>query len=304
MASTRIPEITSWQGILWPQVEAKVHALQRRIYRAEQLGQRREVRSLQRLLLRSRSAKLLAVRRVTQDNQGKQTAGIDGITVLEPEDRCQLVQELTLDKPAQPLRRVWIPKPGTAEQRPLGIPVIADRAAQALAKLALEPQWEARFEANSYGFRPGRSCHDALEALFRVIRGKPKAVLDADIAKCFDRIDQGALLDKIDTFPSLRRALKGWLQAGILDGGQLFPTEAGTPQGGVMTPPTMWQKAPFGALNKRGGIHPVDDSGILFANFDPLHQHADNLATRGPARRVQPLGHALGKLLQAADHQA
>jgi RNA-directed DNA polymerase len=187
-------------------------------------------------LLRSRSAKLLAVRRVTQDNQGKKTAGIDGITVVEPEDRCRLAEELSLNNPAQPLRRAWIPKPGTAEQRPLGIPVIADRATQALAKLALEPQWEARFEANSYGFRPGRSCHDALEALFRVIRSKPRAVLDADIAQCFDRIDQRALLEKIDTFPSLRRALKGWLKAGILDGGHFFPTEAGTPQGGVISP--------------------------------------------------------------------
>src|SRR6516165_423942 len=110
MASATIPAITSWQAILWPQVEAKVHALQRRIYRAEQQGNRRKVKSLQRLLLRSRSAKLLAVRRVTQDNQGKKTAGIDGITALEPEDRCRLAQELTLDKPAKPLRRIWIPK--------------------------------------------------------------------------------------------------------------------------------------------------------------------------------------------------
>src|SRR5262249_58933052 len=127
-----------------------------------------------RFVWRSGSAKLLAVRRVTQDNQGKQTAGIDGITVVEPEDRCLLAEELSLDKPAQPLRRVWIPKPGTTEQRPLGIPVIADRAAQALAKSALEPQWEARFEANSYGFRPGRSCQDAIEAIFQAIRFESK----------------------------------------------------------------------------------------------------------------------------------
>src|SRR6266403_663348 len=123
MASAKIPAITSWQDIAWPHVEAKVHALQRRIYRAEQQGKRRKVKSLQRLLLRSRSAKLLAVRRVTQDNQGKKTAGIDGITILEPEDRCRLAEALNLDQPAKPLRRVWIPKPGTTEQRPLGIPV-------------------------------------------------------------------------------------------------------------------------------------------------------------------------------------
>ncbi len=236
MVSFRIPEITSWQDIPWPQVEAKVHALQHRIYRAEQQGKRRTVKSLQRLLLRSTSAKLLAVRRVTQDNQGKRTPGVDGIADLDPDERCFLVQNLSVNRKAMPVRRVWIPKPGTEEKRPLGIPTMSDRAVQALVKLALEPQWEARFEPNSYGFRPGRSCHDALEAIFQAIRYKPKYVLDADIAKCFDRIDHQALLDKIDTFPLLRHLIKGWLKAGVMDGGQLFPTEAGTPQGGVLSP--------------------------------------------------------------------
>jgi RNA-directed DNA polymerase len=235
-ASTRIPEITSWQDVPWPQVEANVHALQRRIYRAEQQGKRRVVKSLQRLLLRSTSARLLAVRRVTQDNQGKRTPGVDGLASLEPEERCQLVRTLSLAEPARPVRRIWIPKPGTQEQRPLGIPTMYDRAAQALVKLALEPQWEARFEPNSYGFRPGRSCHDAIEAIFQAIRYKPKYALDADIAKCFDRIGHQALLDKIDTFPLLRRVIKGWLKAGVMDGGDLFPTQAGTPQGGVLSP--------------------------------------------------------------------
>src|SRR3954452_15112045 len=232
----RIPEITSWPDIAWAKVEARVHALQRRIYRAEQRGPRRKVKSLQRLLLRSTSAKLLAVRRVTQDNQGKKTPGVDGVAALEPEERCSLVQSLSLGRPAQPVRRVWIPKPGTEEKRPLGIPTLSDRAAQALVKLALEPQWEARFEANSYGFRPGRSCHDAIEAIFQSIKQCPKYVLDADIAKCFDRIDHDALLDKLNTFPRLRRVIKGWLEAGVLDGDKLFPTEQGTPQGGVLSP--------------------------------------------------------------------
>jgi RNA-directed DNA polymerase len=230
------PEITSWQDVPWHKVEDKVHALQRRIYRAEQQGQRRKVKSLQRLLLRSTSAKLLAVRRVTQDNQGKKTPGVDGIACLDPDERCRLVQDLNLERQAQPVRRVWIPKPGTEEKRPLGIPTMSDRAAQALVKLALEPQWEARFEPNSYGFRPGRSCHDAIEAIFNEIRYKPKFVLDADISKCFDRIGHQALLDKIDTFPLLRRLIKSWLKAGVMDGGQLFPTEAGAPQGGVLSP--------------------------------------------------------------------
>jgi RNA-directed DNA polymerase len=235
-ASPRIPEITSWQDVPWPQVEANVHALQHRIYRAEQQGKRRIVKSLQRLLLRSTSAKLLAVRRVTQDNQGKKTPGVDGLASLDPEERCLLVQTLSLVEPAQPVRRIWIPKPGTQEQRPLGIPTMSDRAAQALVKLVLEPQWEARFEPNSYGFRPGRSCQDAIEAIFQEIRYKAKYALDADIAKCFDRIGHAALLDKIDTFPLLRRAIKGWLKAGVRDGRDLFPTQAGTPQGGVLSP--------------------------------------------------------------------
>src|SRR5437764_15042994 len=140
MASSRVPQITSWQGVPWTKVEANVHALQRRIYRAEQQGQRRRVKSLQRLLLRSTSAKLLAVRRVTQDNQGKKTPGIDGIASPEPEERCLLVRDLDLGRQARPGRRVWIPKPGTEEERPLGIPTISDRAAQALVKLAVEPQ--------------------------------------------------------------------------------------------------------------------------------------------------------------------
>ena len=230
------PLITSWSDIPWHLAEANVHSLQRRIYRAEQQGHRRKVKSLQRLLLRSLSAKLLATRRVTQDNQGKKTPGIDGVASLEPEQRWKLALNLNIQRQAQPVRRIWIPKLGTEEKRPLGIPTIADRATQALVKLVLEPQWEARFEPNSYGFRPGRSCHDAIEAIFQEIRYKAKYVLDADITKCFDRIDHQALLDKIDTFALLRRTIKGWLKAGVMDGGQLFPNEAGTPQGGVLSP--------------------------------------------------------------------
>ncbi|HEV8637891.1 MAG TPA: reverse transcriptase domain-containing protein, partial [Chloroflexota bacterium] len=113
---------------------------------------------------------------------------------------------------------------------------MGDRAAQALAKAALEPEWEARFEPHSYGFRPGRSCHDAVEAIHTAINQKARYVLDADIAKCFDRIDHGALLRKLATYPRLRRAIKAWLGSGVMDGGRLFPTDEGTPQGGVISP--------------------------------------------------------------------
>ena len=186
--------------------------------------------------MKSWSARALSVRRVTQDNNGKKTAGVDGVKSLSPAARLKLVNNLKLGSKVSPTRRVWIPKPGTQEKRPLGIPTMKDRALQALVKLALEPEWEARFEPNSYGFRPGRSCQDAVEAIFLAIRAKPKYVLDADIAKCFDRIDHDALLNKLNTFPTIRRQIRAWLQAGVMEGKQLFPTSEGTPQGGVISP--------------------------------------------------------------------
>jgi RNA-directed DNA polymerase len=129
-----------------------------------------------------------------------------------------------------------IPKPGKAEKRPLGIPTMSDRALQCLVKLALEPEWEAKFEPNSYGFRPGRSCHDAISAIYLSINKKPKYVLDADIAKCFDQINHDRLLEKLNTFPAIRRQIKAWLKAGYILEQQWEPTYAGTPQGGVISP--------------------------------------------------------------------
>jgi RNA-directed DNA polymerase len=186
--------------------------------------------------MKSWSARALAVRRVTQDNTGKKTAGVDGKKSLSPEARLKLVNKLKLGSKVRPTRRVWIPKPGTEEKRPLGIPTMEDRALQALVKLALEPEWEALFEPNSYGFRPGRSCQDAIGAIFNCIRYKNKYVLDADIAKCFDKIDHEALLKKLNTSPTIRRQVRAWLKAGVMDGKQLFPTSEGTPQGGVISP--------------------------------------------------------------------
>ncbi|NEQ87306.1 MAG: group II intron reverse transcriptase/maturase, partial [Moorea sp. SIO2I5] len=155
---------------------------------------------------------------------------------LTNKQRLTLVASLKVPKKAQPTRRVWIPKPGRTEKRPLGIPTIYDRALQALTKQALEPEWEARFEPNSYGFRPGRSCHDAIEAIFKSISKKPKWVLDADIAKCFDKINHDALLTKLNTYPFLRRLIKSWLKAGVMDNRTFSPTEEGTPQGGILSP--------------------------------------------------------------------
>ncbi len=228
--------MVEWRHINWRKLEKRVYKLQKRIYRASLRGDVNAVRRLQRTLMKSWSAKCLAVRRVTQDNQGKKTAGVDGIKLLTPKQRFALVAKLKLGSKVKPTRRVWIPKPGKDEKRPLGIPTMYDRALQALVKMALEPEWEAKFEPNSYGFRPGRSCHDAVEAIFTSINKMPKYVLDADIAKCFDRINHEALLTKLNTFPTIRRQIQAWLKAGVMDDKQLFPTSEGTPQGGVISP--------------------------------------------------------------------
>lgn len=236
MSKTSFKTTVEWQSINWRKLERRVFKLQKRIFKASQRGDVKAVRRLQKTLMKSWSARCLAIRRVTQDNQGKKTAGVDGVKSLTPQQRLSLISQLKLGKKAAPTRRVWIPKPGTQEKRPLGIPTIKERAKQALVKLVLEPEWEARFEVNSFGFRPGRSCHDAVEAIFNCIRYKAKYVLDADIAKCFDQIDHKALLEKLHTFPSVRRQIKAWLKAGVMDGKTLFPTESGTPQGGILSP--------------------------------------------------------------------
>ncbi|WP_013323220.1 group II intron reverse transcriptase/maturase [Gloeothece verrucosa] len=230
------PSENQWNDISWKKLEKRVFKLQKRIFQAASRGDVRTVRKLQKTLLRSWSAKALAVRKVTQDNQGKKTAGIDGVKSLSPSKRLKLVSQLKLTNKAKPTRRVWIPKPGRDEKRPLGIPCMSDRALQALVKLALEPEWESYFEPNSYGFRPGRSCHDAIGAIFQQLIAKAKYVLDADITKCFDKINHEKLLKKLNTFPTMRRQIRAWLKAGVMDGRKLFPTDEGTPQGGVVSP--------------------------------------------------------------------
>lgn len=225
-----------WKNIPWEKVYRGVFKLQKRIYQASLRGDKRAVRRLQRLLIRSWYGRLLAVRRVTQDNQGKKTPGVDGVVILDPVRKLKLAQTMNFQEKPQPVKRVYIAKPGKTEKRPLGIPVIHDRAEQAVAKQALEPEWEAKFEANSYGFRPGRGCHDAVEEIFRGIAHQPKFVLDADIAKCFDRIDHKQLIEKLDTSPLIRRKIKGWLKAGVMEGDVFHTSDRGAPQGGVISP--------------------------------------------------------------------
>ncbi len=225
-----------WKDINWHKVERYVFKMQKRIYAASRRGDVRKVRKLQRTLMRSWSNKVLAVRRVTQDNRGKKTAGVDGIKVLSPEARMKLVGQLKLTCKSKPTRRVWIPKPGQDEKRPLGIPTIDDRALQAILKNALEPEWEAHFEPNSYGFRPGRSCHDAIRQVKLTILNLPKYVLDADIAQCFDRINHLALLQKLNYKGRVRQQIKAWLKSGVIDQKVFTATSEGSPQGGVISP--------------------------------------------------------------------
>ncbi|USR93062.1 group II intron reverse transcriptase/maturase [Phormidium yuhuli AB48] len=225
-----------WQQLPWGKIQRKVFKLQKAIYQAVNRGNKAKARRLQRLLNKSYYARLLAVRKVTQDNQGKKTAGVDGVKSLNTKDRFHLAEKLRKPSKAKSLRRVWIPKPGRDEKRPLGIPTMHDRALQALVKLGLEPYWEAQFEAESYGFRPGRSSHDAINAIFKKCLSKPQYVLDADIAKCFDRINHDYLLSKLDCPSVYKRSIRQWLKAGVLDNGVFEATETGTPQGGVISP--------------------------------------------------------------------
>ena len=231
-----------WNKINWRKAEFAVFKLQKRIYRASLLGDVKQVRKLQKMMVKSWYARLLSTRRVTQENKGKKTAGVDGAKSLTPKQRVELTENLRLDGKSQPTRRVWIPKPGKKERRPLGIPTMEDRAKQMLLKLALEPEWEAKFEPNSYGFRPGRSSHDAIAAIFVNINKKPKFVLDADISRCFDCINHAKLLKKLNTFPTFKRQIKAWLNSGVIDFSKwaerrgYSQTSEGTPQGGVISP--------------------------------------------------------------------
>jgi len=225
-----------WDNINWLKVERYVFKQQKRIYAASRRGDVKQVRKLQKTLMRSWSNKVLAIRRVTQDNRGKKTAGVDGKKSLSPVARLKLVGQLKPTGKSKPTRRVWIPKPGKDEKRPLGIPTIKDRALQALLKNALEPEWEAVFEPNSYGFRPGRSCHDAIKQIKNAINTKTKYVLDADIAKCFDKINHLSLLQKLGYTGKIRQQIKAWLKSGVIDQKVFTATSEGTPQGGVLSP--------------------------------------------------------------------
>jgi RNA-directed DNA polymerase len=229
---------TDWQSVNWRKANRQVRNLRQRIFKAAQAKDGNKVRSLQRLMLRSYSNTLVSVRRVTQENKGKRTHGVDGVKILTPHARGRLVDLMMTFQPwrVRPALRVYIPK-ANGKLRPLGIPTVMDRSLQARVKNALEPKWEATFEASSYGFRPGRSCHDAMSHIAHLTRGncQKKWVVDADIQGAFDNIAHAFLLDTIGKMPG-RELIKQWLKAGYVEHKKWHPTDAGTPQGGVISP--------------------------------------------------------------------
>jgi RNA-directed DNA polymerase len=234
--------ILDWDAVDWRACEERVRRLRQRIFTASRAGDLKRVRNLQKLMLRSRANALLSVRRVSERNAGRETAGVDGEVVLTAKAKMKLAEDVQRSSGswrALPVKRVYIPKQGSGgKQRPLGIPVISDRVQQARVGNALEPEWEARFEPRSYGFRPGRGCHDAIAVIYVNANGKSprrRWVLDADLAAAFDRIDHSHILRQLGSFPA-RELVKGWLKAGVVEDGRFAPTEEGVPQGGVISP--------------------------------------------------------------------
>lgn len=230
---------TQWDDLNWSQMEGTVYNVQKQIYSAAYVNNVALARNLQIFLIEHLyEAKLLSVRAVTQINKGKNTAGVDQWLALNDEDRFALAGQLRVDGLATPIRRTYIPKADKAELRPLGIPTIIDRCKQYLVKLALEPEFEARFETNSYGFRPGRSAIDAVSRIraHMIFGNSSHWVFDADIRKCFDRINHDALLYKCNLPEPFFSQIKAWLKAGIFEEGYVFSSIEGTPQGGVISP--------------------------------------------------------------------
>jgi RNA-directed DNA polymerase len=273
---------THWHDIPWQDAHQVVGRLQARIAKAAKAGEWRNVKRLQRLLTRSVSAKALAVKRVTE-NQGRKTPGIDRQTWSTPDDKWQAVGTLHHKgyKP-KPMRRVYVPKSSGDGRRPLGIPVMRDRAMQALHLLALDPIAETTGDTHSYGFRRGRSTADAIEQVRNALgrRHSPKWVLEGDIKGCFDNISHEWLLAHV---PMDKSVLRKWLKAGYFEGNSLFPTESGTPQGGIISP-VLANLALDGLQSKLAGLfRTVRDARAAKVNFV---RYADDFIITSSSREL------------------
>ena len=259
-------QLTDWSQINWRQVNKLLRNLQRRIFRARKLGQWKQLRRLQKLLLKSYANLLSSVRQITQINQGKNTPGIDKEVIKTPEGRVKLVNNWEMPK-AKPTRRVYIPK-SNGKKRPLGIPTVRDRVAQNLVKNYLEPEWESVFEPNSYGFRAGRSCHDAIEQVFNRCKnhytGNNKWILDADIKGCFDNLAHESILKSIKSTPG-EDLITEWMKAGYVYEGINYPSHTGTPQGGICSP-----------LLSNIGLHGLENLVKSFSKRIGIVRYADD----------------------------
>jgi RNA-directed DNA polymerase len=280
-ACAAIDKPVDWKAIDWRKVNRNVRRLQVRIVKATQEGRWGKVKALQRLLTHSFSGKAMAVRRVTE-NQGKHTPGVDGEIWNTPQKKAKGIGLITqAGYRPQPLRRIYIPK-SNGKKRPLGIPTMKDRAMQALYLQALDPLAETTADPNSYGFRRERSTADAIGQCFRVLSQKKAAqwILEGDIRACFDQISHEWLLSHI---PMDKVILRKWLKAGYLEKQAFHPTEAGTPQGGIISP--LLANLALDGMEKvvRGKIQPNGNEPYPQINFD---RYADDFFVTGNSREL------------------